>query len=217
MQMRLLYIHLHNSPSNQERTNIVLRVFCLFARQSGTSLACKLFRAGMHPFVSGGSLLWAQIFPKISGQSCSTIWNVLNWLCVNKAATGSSTLLLLPLLSTDPEEMGRKTEQSSRKVNGKGNSHHRWGGGVSPALFREDTGCGLLRWICHRRAVPELCSWDGSFALHPQNKEQVLNILPGLGMRGHQEAEKLVLWNTSKEWSLSHEPRSCASPTITQL
>lgn len=90
-------------------------------------------------------------------------------------------------------------------------------GGVSPALLREDEGCGLLRWICHRRAVPELCSWDGSFTLHPQNKEQVINIVPGLGMRGHQEAEQLVLWNTSNEWSLSQEPRSCASPTITRL
>lgn len=179
-------------------------------------MACKLFRAGMHPFVSGGSLLWAQIFPKISGQSCSTIFNVLNWLCVNKAATGSSTLLLLSLLSTDPEEMGRR-EQSSRKVNGKEKGHHGWGGDVSPALLGEDEGYGLLRWICHRRAVPELCSWDGSFALYLQNKEQVLNILPGLAMRGHQEAGKLVLWNTSNEWSLLQEPRSCASPTITQF
>lgn len=111
----------------------------------------------MHPFVSGGSLLWVQIFPKISGQSCSTIWNVLNWLPVNKAATVSSTLLPLPLLSTDSEEMGRRREQSSRKVNDEGKGHH-GGGGVSPALLREDEGCGLLRWICHRRVVPELYS-----------------------------------------------------------
>lgn len=194
--MRLLFIHLHNSLRNQERTNTGLRAFCLFARQSGNSLACKLFRAGMHPFVSGGSLLWVQIFPKSSGQSCSTIRNVLNWPRLNKAATVSSTLLPLPLLSADPEEMGRRREQSSRKVNVQWKGHR---GGISPALLREDEGCGLLRWICHRRVVPELYSWDGSFALHPQNKEQVINILPGLGMRGHQEAEKLVLWNISNK------------------
>lgn len=37
--MRLLFIHLHNSPRNQQRTSIVLGVFCLFARQSDNSLA----------------------------------------------------------------------------------------------------------------------------------------------------------------------------------
>lgn len=76
-QVRLHFIpflpYLHNSPRNPERTNIrtVLRAFCLFVRQSDYFLACKLFRAGMHPFVSGGSQRWALIFPKMSRQSCS--------------------------------------------------------------------------------------------------------------------------------------------------
>lgn len=57
-QVRLHFIpflpHFHNSPRNPERTNIriVLRTFCLFVRQSVSFLAFKLFRAGMHPFVS---------------------------------------------------------------------------------------------------------------------------------------------------------------------